>query len=41
MNIGAYVMRIHLLLDTALHQLLVYMVVYAGEDDGHALGSDL
>ena len=30
-------MRIHLLLDTALHQLLMHMVVHAGEDDRDTL----
>lgn len=37
MDIGAYIMRIHLLLYTALEQLFMYMVVHTGEDDGDTL----
>ena len=36
-DIGANVMRIHLLLDAAGHQLMMHVVIDTGEDDGDAL----
>ena len=37
-DIGADVMRIHLLLDAAGHQLMMHVVIDAGEDDGERSG---
>ena len=37
MDVRTYIVRIHHLLNTAFEQLLVYMLVDTGEDDGHAL----